>query len=138
VPLAAFAAITFKLPFPMERAMPSSIDSPDVGTKRILDHHLGAFAQGLDELLRDYDDTSVLVTPDKTYTGTAEIRAFFQAFIEGADPKFWEAFKILKSTVHGEVAYLVWEAKPWVTLATDTLHVQEGHIVVQTFTPLSA
>ncbi|WP_326534606.1 nuclear transport factor 2 family protein [Pseudorhodoferax sp.] len=118
--------------------MPSAIASPDLSTQRTLDHHLGAFAQGLDALLRDYDDTSVLVTPDRTYAGTAEIRAFFQAFIEGADPKFWQAFRIIRNSVHGEVAYLVWEARPWVTLATDTLHVQGGRIAVQTFTPFSA
>ncbi|KQP39969.1 nuclear transport factor 2 family protein [Pseudorhodoferax sp. Leaf274] len=118
--------------------MPSANASPDVRTKQTLDHHLGAFAQGLDELMRDYDDTSVLATPDKTYTGTAEIRAFFKAFIEGADPRFWEAFKITRNAVHGEVAYLVWEARPWVTRATDTLHVQGGRIAVQTFTPFDA
>ncbi|WP_235580852.1 nuclear transport factor 2 family protein [Pseudorhodoferax sp. Leaf265] len=109
-----------------------------MSTKRTLDHHLGAFALGLDELLRDYDDTSILVTPDKTFTGSTQIRAFFKAFIEGVDPKFWDAFKITKTAVHGEVAYLVWEAKPWVKLATDTLHVRRDRIAVQTFTPFSA
>lgn len=118
--------------------MSSATSTPDADTRRTLDHHLGAFAQGLDELLRDYDDNSVLVTPDQTCTGTTEIRAFFKAFIDGADPKFWGAFKILKNTVHGEVAYLVWEAKPWVALATDTFHVQGGRIAVQTFTPFGA
>jgi hypothetical protein len=118
--------------------MASADQKPDVATKKVLDHHLGAFAQGLDELLRDYDDTSVLVTPDKTYTGLSEIRGFFKAFIEGADPNFWGAFKILNMTVTGEVAYLVWEAKPWVALATDTLYVKGEKIAVQTFTPFAA
>jgi ketosteroid isomerase-like protein len=112
-----------------------STPNTDAGTQKVLDHHMGAFAKGLDELLRDYDEMSVLVTPDKTFTGTAEIRAFFKAFIEGADPKFWEAFKILKISVTGEIAYLVWEAKPWVPLATDTFCVKNERIVVQTFTP---
>jgi len=104
-------------------------------TQAAFDHHLGAFAKGLDELMRDYDDNSILVTPDRTYAGTAEIRGFFKAFIDGADPKFWESFKVLKSSVHGEVAYLAWEAKPWVALATDTLFVKANKIAVQTFTP---
>jgi hypothetical protein len=32
---------------------------------------------------------------------------------------------------------MVWEAKPWVTLATDTLVVKDGKIAVQTFTAFS-
>jgi len=122
----------------MEKDMSSATQKSDVSTKKALDHHLGAFAQGLDELLRDYDESSVLVTPDKTYTGLAEIRGFFKAFIDGADPKFWEAFKILNMTVTGEVAYLAWEAKPWISLATDTLYVKGEKIAVQTFTSFSA
>lgn len=103
-------------------------------TKNAFDHHLGAFAKGLDELMIDYDEFSVLVTPDKTYSGLIEIRSFFKAFLDGADEKFWSAFKIVNSTVTGEVAYLAWEAKPSVSLATDTLVVKAGKISVQTFT----
>jgi len=104
-------------------------------TQAAFDHHLSAFAKGLDELMRDYDDSSVLVTPDRTHSGANEIRAFFKAFIDDANPKFWESFKVIKSSVHGEIAYLAWEAKPWVPLATDTLFVKAGKIAVQTFTP---
>ncbi|QIE26610.1 hypothetical protein SBC1_41140 (plasmid) [Caballeronia sp. SBC1] len=107
----------------------------DGTTQQVFDHHLGAFAQGLDELLKDYDDRSTIITPDKTYSGSTEIRAFFKAFLEKADPGFWPAFKITSSCTMGEVAYLAWEAKPWVTLATDTLVVKDGKIAVQTFTP---
>jgi hypothetical protein len=122
----------------MERDMTSTAPRPDVSTQKALDHHLGAFAQGLDEVLRDYDENSVLVTPDKTYTGLAQIRGFFKAFIAGADPEFWGAFNILNMTVTGEVAYIAWQAKPWVTLATDTFHVKDEKISVQTFTSFSA
>ena len=110
----------------------------DDATQQVFDHHLGAFAQGLDELLKDYDDSSTIITPDKTYSGNAEIRAFFKAFLESADPGFWPAFKITSKSTAGEVAYLAWEAKPWVTLATDTLVVKDGKIAVQTFTPFSS
>ena len=107
---------------------------PAQDTKKAFEHHLGAFAKGLDELMLDYDQSSVLITPDKTYAGLAGIRSFFKAFIDGVDPKFWDAFKIVNSTVRGEVAYLVWEAKPWVPLATDTFMVKIDKISVQTFT----
>ncbi|QBR01385.1 nuclear transport factor 2 family protein [Paraburkholderia pallida] len=107
-------------------------------TKRVFEHHLGAFAQGLDAILSDYDETSVLVTPQQVYRGLDEIRGFFKGFLDGADPAFWPAFKIVSQCVAREVAYFAWEAKPWVTLATDTLVIRNGKISVQTFTSLSA
>ncbi|ANB75809.1 hypothetical protein AYM40_26230 [Paraburkholderia phytofirmans OLGA172] len=107
-------------------------------TKQVLDHHLSAFAQGIDEILKDYDDSSTIITPDKTFRGRGEITGFFKAFLDGAAPEFWAAFKITSLSTAGEIAYLAWEAKPWVTLATDTLFVKNGKISVQTFTSLSA
>lgn len=107
-------------------------------TEQVFDHHLGAFAKGLDELLKDYDDGSVIVTPDKSYRGVSEIRGFFKAFLDGAQPAFWDAFSVTSKSTVGEIAYLVWEAKPFVELATDTLHVKNGKIAVQTFTAYSA
>lgn len=117
--------------------MSQTFEQAGEATKQILDHHLGAFAHGLDEILKDYDDNSALVTPDKTFRGRDEITGFFRAFLEGADPAFWPAFKITSMSTEGEVAYLAWEAKPWVTLATDTLFVKDGKIAVQTFTSFS-
>lgn len=111
---------------------------PGDATQQVFDHHLGAFAKGLDEILKDYDDSSTLLTPDKTYRGLAEIGRFFKAFLDGAEPAFWEAFKVTGKSTEREVAYLVWEAKPWVPMATDTLFVKDGKIAVQTFTSFPA
>jgi hypothetical protein len=118
--------------------MSNSSEQVETATKQVLDHHLGAFAQGVDEILKDYGDNSVLVTPDKTFRGLDEIAGFFKAFVDGADPAFWPAFKITSMSTVNDVAYLVWEARPWVTLATDTLVVKDGKIAVQTFTSFSA
>ncbi|BBU30210.1 hypothetical protein BTHE68_39440 [Burkholderia sp. THE68] len=107
-------------------------------TNQVFDHHLGAFAQGLDELMKDYDERSVIVTPEKSYRGQSEIRGFFKAFLDGAKPAFWDAFKVTSKSTEGEIGYLAWEAKPFVTLATDTLFVRDGKVAVQTFTTFSA
>lgn len=107
-------------------------------TSQVFDHHLGAFAKGVDELLKDYDERSVLVTPGKTYRGLSEIRAFFKTFLDSAEPAFWTAFKVTSKSTEREVAYLAWEAKPWVPMATDTLFVRDGKISVQTFTAFSS
>jgi hypothetical protein len=103
-------------------------------TKAVLEHHLGAFAKGLDELTKDYSASSVILTHDKQYRGLAEIRGFFDGFLKSVKPGFWEAFKINTRAIDADVAYLVWEAKPYVTIATDTLVVRGGKIAVQTFT----
>jgi hypothetical protein len=107
-------------------------------TTQVFDHHLGAFAQGLDELMKDYGEQSVIATPEKSYRGASEIRGFFKAFLDGAKPEFWEAFKVTSKSTEGEIAYLVWEAKPFVQMATDTLYVKDGKIAVQTFTAFAA
>jgi hypothetical protein len=106
-------------------------------TLEVFDHHLQAFAQGLDALVSDYTEASSLVLQDRTLTGLAGIRQFFDGFLAGVQPGFWEAFRIVRKEVSGEVAYLVWEARPFVGLATDTLLVREGKIHVQTFTAMA-
>lgn len=103
-------------------------------TKTVLDHHLGAFAKGLDEIMKDYSVSSVILTHDKQYRGATEIRGFFDSFLKSVKPGFWEAFKVNARAIEGEVAYLVWEAKPFVNQATDTLVIRKGKIAVQTFT----
>jgi hypothetical protein len=113
-------------------------EQAETATRQVLDHHLSAFAHGVEEILKDYDDSSAVITPDRTFRGRDEISGFFKAFVDGADPAFWPAFKITSMSTIGNVAYLAWEAKPWVTLATDTLYVREGKIAVQTFTSFSA
>ena len=120
--------------------MAATIRSADAAedTKLVFDHHLGAFAQGIDAVLADYTENSVVVTPDATYRGLKEIKGFFQAFLDGATPAFWAAFRIRTRSVEGEVAYLVWDSLPAVPMATDTFLVRGRKILVQTFTPLKA
>ena len=79
------------------------------------------FGQGLDALVSDYTEHSSIFLKDQTITGLAGIRAFFDAFLQGIEPGFWAAFKIVRQEVSGDTAYLVWEAAPFIKLATDTL-----------------
>ena len=56
-------------------------------SNEVFDHHLGAFAKGLDELPNDYDEESVIiVTPEKSYRGQEENAAFSKHFLDGAKP----------------------------------------------------
>lgn len=121
------------LPMPTAAAADAS-----ARTHAVFDHHLQAFALGLDALLSDYTEQSVLQLPDKTLRGLAEIREFFAQFLASIQPGFWESFRIQRQAVEGDTAYLVWQARPFVAMATDTLVVRDGKISVQTFTPLTA
>ncbi|MEO7337691.1 MAG: nuclear transport factor 2 family protein [Caldimonas sp.] len=105
-------------------------------TQEVFAHHLEAFAQGLEALVSDYTEQSSIVLQTGTITGLSGIRGFFDAFLKGIRPGFWEAFKIQRQEVVADVAYLVWEARPFVAMATDTLLVRDGKIHVQTFTTL--
>lgn len=106
-------------------------------TQSVLDHHLNAFSQGIEELMRDYDDRSIIITPDETLRGLKEIRRFFQDFLDNADPDFWTALSMKKIAVEGEIAYIAWVALPYVTIATDTLLIRDGVIITQTFTSVA-
>lgn len=105
-------------------------------TQAVFDHHLQAFSKGLDAIVSDYTEASTLVLQDRTIRGLAGIRTFFDAFLTGVQPGFWEAFRIVRQEVSGDVAYLAWDAKPFVGLATDTFVVRDGKILVQTYTVL--
>lgn len=103
-------------------------------TQEVFAHHLQAFSQGLDALVSDYTEHSSIVLQSGTITGLSGIRQFFETLLKDMRPEFWEAFKIQRQEVCADVAYLVWEAKPFVAMATDTLLVRDGKILVQTFT----
>lgn len=50
-----------------------------MSTEAVLRNHLRAATVGVDAVMQDYTDHSVLITHDATYCGLAEIRGFFTA-----------------------------------------------------------
>ena len=102
-------------------------------TQAVLQRHLQSAGESVDAVMADYLEASILITPDATHRGLAEIRAFFTEFLEGSTKGFLGAFKIKRQEVSGELAYIVWEAKPWFSFATDTMLVRDGKIMLQTF-----
>jgi hypothetical protein len=104
-----------------------------ISTESILQNHLLAAKQGVDALLQDYTDESVLITHAATYRGLSEIRQFFTALLDEVPKGFFDSLKMNRREVVGEVAYILWERKPWFALATDTFVVRNGKILFQTF-----
>jgi hypothetical protein len=105
-------------------------------TKEVLDHHWEAFIQNnMEAVMADYTDESVLITPDATYKGLAEIQKNFENAFKSF-PKDQTTFKLNKSVLHGDVAYILWQAKTPafdLTYATDTFIIRDGKIISQTY-----
>jgi ketosteroid isomerase-like protein len=100
----------------------------------VLARHLGAIAsRDVDQIIPDYTEDSVLVTPDGTFQGLEQIRGFFTAALNIFTPEVIGMFNISKQEVVGDVAYIFWSAGPTVPFATDTFLIRDGKILVQTF-----
>ena len=104
-----------------------------MSTVETLAHHLQAFTVGVDEIMQDYTDSSVLFTPDGPLRGRAAIRGFFEGFLTNSPRALLEAMTLVRQDIDGEVAYIVWKAEPFIPIATDTFLIQGGKIVVQTY-----
>lgn len=106
-------------------------------TQDVLQRHLQAAGQSVDAVMADYVEESVLMTAEATHRGRVEIRAFFTELLEGGSKGFLGAFRMIRQEISGELAYIVWEARPWFPFATDTIVVRDGKIVAQTFASAS-
>ena len=102
-------------------------------TETVLLKHLQAASESVEAIMAHYVDESVLITHEATYRGRAEIGCFFAELLDGATKGFLGAFQMKRQEINGEMAYIVWEAKPWFDFATDTMLVRDGKILLQTF-----
>ena len=105
-------------------------------TREVLDHHWVAFkANDLEGTMEDYTEESVLITPNATYSGLAEIREnFVNAF--KAFPKDSSTLTLDKTVVNKDVGYIIWKAQaPTFNLSfgTDTFIIRDGKIIRQTY-----
>jgi hypothetical protein len=109
-------------------------------TRKILDHHIEAFrTNNMEETMADYTEESVLITPDATFRGLAEIRKNFEAAF-AAFPPDSTTMNVTSTIVSGDIGYMLWTAKtPKFELkyATDTFIIQDGKIVRQTYAGLA-
>jgi ketosteroid isomerase-like protein len=63
----------------------------------------------MEEVMADYSEESVLITPNATFKGLAEIRNNFKnAFITFSSDK--TSFVLSKSVIDRDVAYILWQA----------------------------
>lgn len=107
-----------------------------VDLQAVLNHHLQAFMDNdLEEVLADYTDQSMLMTPDSTYVGLEQIGGLFTALFP-MFPTEGTTIEPDKIEFVDNMAYLVWHGESpsvSVPLATDTFIFEDGKIHRQTF-----
>ena len=109
-----------------------------MSTEATLAHHLQALTEGIEAILSDYTEESILFTSNGVKRGLDGVRTHFEGFIKNySPPKLFEALKFLRKDIEGEVAYTIWTAEPYIKMGTDTFVVREGKILVHTFATLS-
>ena len=104
-----------------------------MSTEATLGHHIQAFSEGIDAIMRDYTDGSVLFTPAGPLEGLEPIRAFFDGFLRDSPPALLRAMTLVRPDIRGEIAYVLWKAEPFIPLAADTFVIRDGKILVQCF-----
>jgi hypothetical protein len=101
-------------------------------TESVLQHHVQALmARNLDELMKDYCQDSVMCTAESTARGLAGIRAMFGGLLKAFPPEVSANMKSIKLDINGEYAYAIWTMFPAVKLGSDTFHVCDGKIMMQ-------
>jgi hypothetical protein len=88
----------------------------------------------MEEVMADYTEESLLITPDTTWKGLAAIRENFRRAFEGnRDDK---TFVLKKSVVEKDIGYILWQISTPSTeliFATDTFVIRDGKIIRQTY-----
>lgn len=108
-------------------------------TEEVYNHHEEAFlTQDISALMKDYDEASILITPDgKIQKGTEAIRKTFEyAFSEALPAE--SNLKIIHKVIGENIVYLVYSAsdratgKEYWEFAADTFIIENGKIKYQT------
>jgi ketosteroid isomerase-like protein len=105
-------------------------------TRAVVEHHLDALrASNLEETLADYTEESVLITGGTVAKGIDALRAIFAPALETLFKPGGFEFTLDSLDVHGEYALITWRLRfegGEITFGTDTFHVRDGKIVMQT------
>ena len=105
-----------------------------MGTEEVVMHHVRALASGsLDAVMEDYAGDAIIFTPNGISKGLDGIRENFKAIMGMLTPEVMANMKIIEQDIDGEYAYAVWTALPVVPFGSDTFHVHDGKIMMQSF-----
>lgn len=104
-------------------------------TEQVVAHHMqSGNDRNVEEVMRDYDDNAILISPDGVYKGKQAIRKSYEQLVaQGSDSIITADRKVFE----GEVGYVAWSMNAGQGPAvhgSDTFIVKNGKIVAQTVT----
>ena len=107
-------------------------------SQNVFESHMKAVGTlNASNVVEDYSDDALFITPDKTYKGKSEIFEFYNEFL----PNFEDfKFNTIKQETNNNVVYFVWNGKNKhidVQLATDTYIIENGKIKQHTFAAIN-
>ena len=107
----------------------------ETATETVVRRHLQAFLeqQGVAAIVSDYDEDAHFYSEAKIYRGKQEIGGFFTGFLASLPARAIERFTLRSLQVDRNIAYITWCVGSDIPLGTDTLVVDNGKIVAQTF-----
>ena len=104
-------------------------------TEEVFRHHLEAFAAGdIDEILKDYSESTLVIYNDRVARGLAEIRLFFEHWIDELLPPGCR-FDLDHVQVVDDLVFITWTAeseKLEFELGTDTFLIRDSKVQRQT------
>lgn len=87
-----------------------------------------------DEIILDYTESSIVITPERTLKNLNEIYVLFSKFLTEVTPPYCD-FVLSKKIIKDDVAYLIWSAESddyKIPFATDTFLIKDDKIATQT------
>jgi ketosteroid isomerase-like protein len=108
---------------------------PAESTATLFERHIGnVMAHNVAGIMEDYNEESVILTPQGPVQGTAAIEALFRDFILPLlSPELIQKFNMVRQDVVGDAVYLLWSAEGTTPMAADTFVYRDGKIAYQSF-----
>lgn len=104
-------------------------------TTEVFQHHLEAFAAGeVDEILKDYSDSAVVIYNERVARGLDEIRLFFEHWLDALLPPGCR-FDLDHVQIADDLVFITWTAeteKLEFELGTDTFLIRDSKVQRQT------
>jgi hypothetical protein len=117
-------------------ASAASVDDVSAASKAVWDGHLQkAMSKDLDAVMTDFTDQSAIVTPDKVYVGTAEIRGFLGNVIKGFTPEVLKSLVMKAEIPHDNVVFTILTVGAAKRTFVYTAVIKDGKILTITESP---
>jgi len=101
---------------------------------QLLDHHINALlSANMAEILSDYDNESLIYTPNGPVQGLSNLETMFASFLAQIPAHVLQSLEILRQDIHQDTAYILWRAGEQIPLGTDTFIIRDGKIALQSF-----